>query len=79
VEDVMNWLERIAVWSLAASVVCTVINGAIRVLVERGYAVPRWVLTLAALLNVVAANGDKAAQLAQGYRGPSVPMPKGWK
>ena len=56
-----------------ASVVCTVANAAIRSAVEHGYAVPRWLLVVAAALNAVALNGDKTVQLARGYRGPSSP------
>ncbi|MDP3910855.1 MAG: hypothetical protein Q8Q14_10745 [Gemmatimonadales bacterium] len=57
--------------AIVASLAASVANGWVRTLAEQGVTIPRWVLIVVAILNVLAANLDKAGQLARGYRGPS--------
>ncbi len=76
----MTWSERIELIGLVvavASILCSVVNAAIRAAVEHGYRVPRWLLVVAAAANAAALNLDKADQLRRGYRGPSLPRDRG--
>lgn len=55
------------------SIASSVLNHVIRSQTDAGEKPATWLLTTAAVLNAVALNGDKAVQLAKGYRGPAAP------
>jgi hypothetical protein len=58
---------------LIASAACSFVNKSIRQLQESGVKISPKALKAAAVVNVLGANFDKAAQLLRGGRGPSLP------
>ena len=53
------------------SLLASMMNQAIRSLTDSGTVVPQWILSIAAIVNVLSVNIDKAIQLFRGYRGPA--------
>lgn len=65
-------LEKILILIPIISLFASVINQVIRQLTDGGVVVPKWALTVAAIVNIFSINIDKAMQMFSGYRGPAM-------